>query len=126
MRTPRELYAQYRIMPKLQLHQLRVTAVAQTICKVFAERVDERTVVTACLFHDMGNIIKFDLTKFPDFLEPEGLEHWSQVKKEFEEKYGFDQHAATLMIARELGLSVPVLECIDSRRTRPDQNRGPR
>lgn len=113
MRTPREIYAEYRIMPNLQLHQLRVAAVAQTICENFQGEIDTQRVVTACLFHDMGNIIKFKLDYFPGAVEPEGLLYWEGIKKEFIEKYGMDHHAANILIARELGLSESVVECID-------------
>ena len=52
----------------------------------------------------MGNIIKFDLDVFPQFWEPEGKDHWQQIKDEWIQKYGDDEHAAALAIAREIGL----------------------
>ena len=114
MRTAGEIYAEYRIMPSLQLHQLRVAAVAKMICDNLIVPVDSRTVVLAAILHDMGNILKFDLTVFPESVQPEGLEYWKTVKADFEKKYGTDQHAASLAIAKELGLSEEVQKCIDS------------
>lgn len=73
---------------------------------------DTHTVVSACLLHDMGNIIKFRLDRFPEFLEPEGLEYWKKVQDEYKKKYGTDEHVATLMICDELGVSDAVLTCI--------------
>ena len=100
MNTPREIYAQYKIMPSLQLHQLRMAAVAKlTFCNC-KKLVNERDVILACLFHDMGNILKFDLTKFPEFTQPEGIEYWESVKDEYRKKYGTDQHVATEAVAR--------------------------
>ena len=112
MRTVQEVYDQYKIMPSLQLHQLRVGAVAKIITESFDGPLDKDAVVVACVFHDMGNIIKSDLERFPDFLEPEGLEYWEGVKKEFVKKYGVDDHAATEKIAEELGLAPGVMFCL--------------
>lgn len=92
-------------MPSLGMHQLRVAAVAKTICGSFIEPLNERDVLVACLFHDMGNIIKFDLEYFPEFLEPEGLEYWQKIKDEFVQKHGKDEHYATHAIAKEIGIS---------------------
>ena len=46
------------------------------------------------LLHDLGNIVKFDLEKYPDFLgkEKPRLEYWKKVQKEVREKYGSDDH----------------------------------
>lgn len=114
MRTVREIYEAYRIMPNLQLHQLRVTAVAKQVCEHFKEPIDTHTVILAALFHDMGNIIKFDFSVFPEFLEPKGREYWQGVKDEYVKKYSADHHAANLAIAKEIGLSEKVQMCIDS------------
>jgi HD superfamily phosphodiesterase len=109
-----EIYEKYKIMSNLQLHQLRVAAVAKKISDNLVTQIDKAAVVEACLLHDMGNIIKFDLDYFPQFLEPEGLEYWQKVKNEFIDKYGKDEHEATLEIVRGIGASRQVLECIDS------------
>src|SRR3989338_10487921 len=118
MKTPREIYAAYKIMPALQLHQLRVAAVGKLICDNFnpssGGTVNAHDVILACLFHDMGNILKFNLTYFPEFLEPQGLEFWEAVKAEYKERYGKDQHEASKEIGREIGLSGPVVEIIDA------------
>jgi hypothetical protein len=104
MKTVEEIYKKYRIMPILATHQLRVKAVGEMICDHFKEPIDKERVGLASAFHDMGNIIKFNLSHFPDSVEPEGLEYWEGVKREYIEKYGQDEHAATLSIAKEIGL----------------------
>ncbi len=91
-------------MPTLQQHQLRVAAVARMIYDSLSIPLDKEGVVNICLFHDMGNIIKFDLSYFPDFIKPEGLDYWQNVKNQFVEKYGKNEHIATEAICRELGL----------------------
>jgi len=113
MKTPREIYAAYNIMPALQTHQLRVAAVGKLICDNFTQPVGKNDVILACLFHDMGNIVKFKLGQIPEFLEPEGLAYWENVQREYKLKYGgADQHAVNEAIARELGLSEEVISYI--------------
>ena len=109
-----EIYKKYKITSALQEHQLRVAAVAKQICDNLAVPVDAKTVIEACLLHDMGNIIKFELGSNPKWLEPEGLEYWKVVQKEFTNKYGEDEHHATLQIAKELKVSHDVFSCIDN------------
>jgi hypothetical protein len=116
MRTPREIYTEYKIMPSLQLHQLRVTAVAKLICDNFAPPtgglIATNDIILACLFHDMGNIVKFDLAYFPEFLEPEGLAYWQAVKEDFIARYGGEQHDVNEAIAREMGLPGSIVQLI--------------
>jgi len=114
MKTVRGLYADYRIMPSLQLHQLRVAAVAKLVADNFQEVIDKNVVLLSCLFHDMGNIIKSDFSQFPEFSEPEGVAYWQGVKEEFIKKYGGNSHDANVAIAREIGLPKSVIDEIDS------------
>lgn len=107
-------------MPNLRQHQLRVAATAKIICDSLSvagdqtKTLDIDKVVEACLFHDMGNIIKFHLDYFPEFLEPEGLGYWEKVKSDFIKKYGNDEHVATEIICREIGLSESQLGWVNS------------
>jgi hypothetical protein len=106
-----QIYKQYRIPPNLQKHMLRVTGVSQIILESWKGiKIDKKSIVLACLFHDMANIIKFKLVKpllFKD--EEEQIEFLKKVQKEFIEKYGNDVHKATLIIGKEIGLSEKVL-----------------
>lgn len=109
-----EIYEKYKIIPQLQLHQLRVAAVASQICSSFEQPPDVQAVITACLLHDMGNIIKFDLGLFPETLKPQGLEYWQEAQQELKNKYGEDEHDATMGIAKELGVSNTVLTYVNA------------
>lgn len=101
--TIEEIYSEFRIMPNLQTHQLRVAGVAQMICEsMTGVKVDLSSVVSACLLHDMGNIIKFRLDRFPEFLEPAGESYWAQVQKDYISKYGKDEHIATMEISKNI------------------------
>ena len=107
-----EVYKKYKITKSLQEHHLRVAAVAKQICDDLTVPVDAKTIIEACLLHDMGNIIKFDLDKNPKWLEPEGKDYWKTVQTEFKKKYGDNEHQASIEIAKELGASQDVLKCI--------------
>ncbi len=116
MRNILEIYEHYKIMPNLVLHQLRVASVIALICKNLDIKVDEDIAIQSGLLHDMGNIIKFDLTYFPEFNEPLGLGYWQNVQKEYFDKYGLDEHEATQKILKELGINERVIE-IDGKMT---------
>ena len=85
-RTLNDIYKEYKIMPSLAMHQMRVAAVAKFISNSLLKPFDANNVIEAALFHDMGNVIKADLSLFPEFLEPKGYEYWKNVKREFIEK----------------------------------------
>ena len=108
MRTASEIYTAYRIMPMLAAHQLRVAAVGRHIADAFPEPLDKEGVVLAGLFHDMGNILKANLSYFPELVGD--VAYWKTVQEDFRKTYGPDEHEATLTIAREIGLSTRVQE----------------
>ncbi|MEK7190176.1 MAG: class I tRNA ligase family protein [Patescibacteria group bacterium] len=104
------IYKKYKIMPNLQEHMLRVAAIASLICDNFDEPLPKEEIITTCLLHDMGNIIKFNLSNYPEFLEPEGPLYWQSVKDEYVKKYGNDEHVATDKILQELHVSGKIIE----------------
>ena len=111
-----EIYNNYQIMPQLQQHQLRVAGVAFSICQELGSKVSTKDVLTACLLHDMGNILKFDLESelIPGQFEPQGKYFWQMVKGIYKEKYGPDEHTATSAITKEIGASEKVISLINS------------
>ena len=113
-KTISAIYAEYKIMPSLQEHMFRVAAVASVVCDNFHESLPKEEIITACLLHDMGNIIKSSLEYFPEFNEPEGIEYWQKVKNEFINKYGSDEHKATIQIIQEINLSSNMVNIINS------------
>ncbi len=104
MRKIKDIYEEYKIMPNLQMHQLRVAGVVSQLCDSLNLEVTKETLIITCLLHDMGNIIKSRLDYFPEFIKPEGLGYWQNVKDEFIQKYGEDEYEATVQIIKELGL----------------------
>ncbi len=117
MKNIKTIYEQYQIMPNLQLHMLRVAAVAKIILDHLREPLsqdEEAHIISACLLHDMGNIVKFKLEYFPEFLEPGGLHYWEGVQKDFWQRYGTDQHDVHSKIAQELNVHPRTLELINA------------
>lgn len=117
MKNITEIYKEYKIMPNLVKHQIRVAGVAMQICESFDMGIDKESIIKACLLHDMGNIIKFKLDHFPEWNEPEGIEYWQKIKDEYVEKYGQNEHMATVLIGEEICASPRILElmnCVDS------------
>lgn len=108
----KEIYHKYRILPTLQTHLFRVAAVGKLIALNSLELVEVNNIVITCLLHDMGNIIKFSFDYRPESYEPEGVNHWKEIKQEFIAKYGNDEHEATLIIAKEIGVSSRIIDLL--------------
>lgn len=104
----KEIYKKYNILPNLQEHHYRVAGLALLICDHWrGTNIDRELIKRVCLVHDIGNIIKFDLDKYPHLMgtEKERLDYWKRVKDKFIEKYGDEEHGATYSIAKEVGLT---------------------
>ena len=118
MRKITEIYKEYKIMPSLAMHQLRVTSVAQMICENINIEVDKDTLIKTALLHDMGNVIKFDLTQTKEifgFSDSE-ISEIAQIKEEFIQKYGNNEHDATVKIIKELGMPDEIANLADKNR----------
>lgn len=110
----KDIYEQYSIPPILQKHMYSVAALGQLIANAVKKSrsdVDVDEVVQGLLVHDMGNIVKFDLTK-NDFFTHEELPHWQALQKEYIEKYSANDHEATLNILKELGVKKNIINLI--------------
>lgn len=112
-----EIYEYYKISRNLQEHQLRVAGVAAITADNFSGEIDKRSIITAGLLHDMGNVVKFnfDSAIVPDsWYAPQGRAYWMKVKEEFIKKYGTDDHEATNKILRELNVSEKTYNLVNS------------
>ncbi len=96
-----EIYEKYQIMPQLVTHMLRVAGVGIKILEGWSDEIDQGLVTKALLLHDMGNLVKFDLSK--NLMPIENIEKWKILQSEWREKYGSDAYQATMKIMDELG-----------------------
>lgn len=112
--TTKELYDQYKVISNLQDHLYRVAGVGWLLADAYADQVDKDQIVKACLLHDIANIIKFDLMRHPETLEPQGFDYWNQVRNEMIAKYGDDENQAHYAVAREIGMPEKVIELMQS------------
>ncbi|KKU67296.1 MAG: hypothetical protein UX91_C0005G0093 [Candidatus Amesbacteria bacterium GW2011_GWB1_47_19] len=94
---------------------LRVTSVALYIAKNWKESVlNTNTLKSMLLLHDIGNIVRFDFEKHPEFLGDEiiRVDYWKNRQKDSILKYGNDDHEATVAMLKELGISEEIKQKI--------------
>ncbi len=116
--TAQSLYDRFSVPPNLQEHMLRVAAVAEIIAgRCAGVTVDFSSLMSACLLHDLGNIVKFEIDKYPHYLGAEVVrrDYWEGVQRDMIERYGTDDHAVTAVMLEEAGIPVVVRRLIDSK-----------
>lgn len=106
------IYTKYKIPPVLQQHMYRVASVASLICDNWIGEIDKDVVVQTALIHDMGNIVKFNMSFMPEAFEPEGVAYWTGVKEEVIEKYGSEEHEVTQKIIEEMKTPERIVEVV--------------
>lgn len=113
-----EIYKNFRIPPNLQEHMLRVYGIVSFLETHWkGEKVDWKLVKEIALLHDMGNIIKFNLDRNPEFLGSEqvNIEYWRRVREEVINKYGEDEEEATGKMLREVGFDEKAIQIISDK-----------
>lgn len=88
-------------------HLYRVTAYALYLTDHFVPDVQlNRDFITkACLFHDIGNIIKFDFRQDRLIeISDQDAAKWKKVQEDFIAKYGPNENIAVNKIVAEIGL----------------------
>lgn len=109
----KSLYEKYNLLPSLQDHLITVAAavyVVSTHCGL--TKNDLNTVVTAALVHDFGNLVKFDLTLYPHFFEPQGVDYWAKIQQQWKKRYGEDSRKATIAVLHEFCTDQNILRLI--------------
>lgn len=103
----RDLYLKFEIMPQLETHMLRVGAIGKIVAENWSIPCDTDFMTDLCLVHDLGNIVKFDLSeKFNQnkFGAIENIDKWRAVQKTYIQKYSENAQTATVNILREAKL----------------------
>lgn len=110
-----EIYSKYNIPIILQNHMYRVAVIGRLVVESLRSRVDlDINIVTKeLLLHDMGNILKIPVKGNGLFTEQE-QDLLVKVQEEFAQKYGDEEHTATITIAKELGVSEKVVDILEN------------
>jgi len=106
-----DIYDSYDIPPILRTHMYSVAALGSYIANSMTLPpgvIDQDLIVQTLLLHDMGNIVKFNFSE-PLIGEDHNRDHWKAVQEKFIQKYGKDDHKATMSIAQEIGVSKQIL-----------------
>jgi hypothetical protein len=115
-----DIYSKFGIPPNLQEHMTRVFAVVSLIQKHWkgTETVNWELTKKMALVHDIGNVVKFDFDKYPEFLgeEIKNIEYWKKIQSEMIKKYGSDDNEATKKILLELGVDPETIEDVYNKR----------
>ncbi len=113
-----DIYARFKIPPNLQSHMFRVAAVGAFIADSWdkPQSIERSSIIVALLFHDVGNIIKYDFRFAALMGEKEAgrVDYWRQVQKEFADRYKNDEHIATIEIANEVGIEKRAMDILSS------------
>lgn len=113
-----EIYKIYCVPKNLQRHMLLVASLGKYILKS-SKQIDDKPVVKSLLLHDIANLIKFDLDKGVHLFDKKEQDatFWKKIQVDMIEKYGKDEHIATLQIANDVGVAddtVHLIKAINS------------
>ena len=115
--TISEIYRALKNPPNLQQHMLRVAKVSLFILNHWQGKpIHKELLIKAALLHDVGNIVKFNIKKYPHFLgeEQNRAQYWIAVQEEMIKKYGTDDHLTTKSMLNELGVADKIVNTIYS------------
>lgn len=111
------IYDRFQAPPNLQMHMVRVASMTSMILDHWKGLpVSRDDAVAASLLHDMGNIVKFDLSSQMNVRilgkEARRLDFWKGVRADTMLRYGRDDHMATMRMVGELEVSERVNDLV--------------
>lgn len=111
------IYQQFELPKNLRAHMYRVAAVGEYLATHWQgpTSVDVSLVVSTLLLHDLGNLLKFDLTNGVELFDPSerNVAYWQERQQEMRSRYGTSVHNTTLAMAAEIGAKPRVLELLN-------------
>lgn len=104
------------IPQNLQKHMLRVAVLAEILLKHWmGKKLDDKAIVQACIFHDVAKPMNFNLTKQAQFdMSPSDITRLEKLQKDLRNKYGDNEHHATVKICEEIGLSPTAVKLVNN------------
>ncbi|NCN45241.1 MAG: hypothetical protein COU63_04645 [Candidatus Pacebacteria bacterium CG10_big_fil_rev_8_21_14_0_10_36_11] len=114
--TINQIYDQYFIPPGLRNHMYLVAAVGKYICDAWiGPEINKNNIISALLLHDLGNLIKFDLSENAVVLDKALLDKfWLRKQVEIKTKYGKNAHKATVTMVKEIGVNKKIIKLVKS------------
>ena len=110
-----DIYDEFDIPQNLREHMMRVAGAVALICDNWKGlKINKNDVVATALLHDLGNVVKYDLS-------PEGrklvnddsdVEQLKELQQSMIAKYGKDADMASAKMAAEAGVNKRVLDLI--------------
>lgn len=98
-----QIYSKYKNPTPLKLHSYRVAGIALELNETLKiGNTEFYNLLTACLLHDLGNIVKFDFSIDQSLYCPEGVSYYKKAKDDFVAKYSIDDKNCTLLIIEEI------------------------
>ena len=93
-----DIYNKYKIVINLQENQRRVAAISKIVADHILVPLDKKGVVIASLLHDMGNILKFDLSVFKDYSELDDQSYAEMMRKHWVGIFGDNKESADIFV----------------------------
>lgn len=102
----KKIYSSFHIPLTLQQHMLTVAAVGKYIADHWrGPAIDAEAVIATLLVHDLGNLVKFDLSENALVIDQTLFtDEWRERQRVMRETYGAHSHQVTLAMLKELGL----------------------
>jgi hypothetical protein len=110
-----DVYKRFDTPPNLQEHMIRVFGIVTFLEKHWiGENLDWKMIKDMALLHDLGNIIKYQMDKYPEMLGNElaNIGHWKQVQQKIMKRYGSDDEEATKQMLKEISVDPKIIDTI--------------
>lgn len=114
--TTQQIFDHFNIPLGLQQHMYTVAGIGKYITDNWlGEKINQQAIVTALLIHDLGNLVKFDLSPGAKVYDPTlATDQWRKNQQMMIEQYSSDAHQATLIMAKEIVTDPLVLKLVAS------------
>ena len=112
----KKVYKKYRVPQNLQEHMLRVGALASILTDNWVGAdIDKFSIVQASLLHYIAKPMNFDLEKQAQFgMSAAEINELEKLQNYLRDRYGTDEHAATVGIVEDLGCSSTTVRIVDN------------
>lgn len=110
-----QIYKQYAIPINLREHMYRTAAVGSVIAdSLTAKPVSADNIIQTLLLHDMGNILKFDLSNASLLSDQDKarVNELERIQQDFTNKYGKTPDEATIAILEELFVTQEIVSLV--------------